>query len=53
MATPEHQLTVSLIEANEWLVSPENDNAPMWLRDLVIATRDWVLDVRKVVESRH
>jgi hypothetical protein len=44
--------TAELIAANTWLASPENDCEPQWLRDLMIATRDWVMDVREIVENR-
>ncbi len=35
-----------ILMCNEWLAAPENDKAPKWLRDLMIATIDWVQDIR-------
>jgi hypothetical protein len=37
-----------IVECNEWLVAPENEKAPKFLRDLMIATRGWVEECREI-----
>jgi hypothetical protein len=44
--------TACVLECNEWLLAPESETSPQWLRDLVIATRDWVEDIREINATR-